>query len=118
MPKHKSSFRAVPDCRDREDFHRYQNGAESVEIMLVTADLTSSHLPKDLYGTLRLQRSTVRMSICDQLDDLHIDEEHCFRSISHFSLMVQVGLEHDGNEFLDLQKEWAGFLKDHVGAMI
>ena len=61
------------------------------------------------------------MSICDQLDDLHIDEERCSRTISHSLSWCKLGWNTTGmcdDEFLDLPKEWAGFLQDQVDAMI
>jgi hypothetical protein len=119
--KLESPFRAVPNHAHPKDFHPCRNGPEPIEIMLVTADFTSSHLPKDLCGTLRLQHSTVGMSICNQLDDVHIDEERCSRTISHFLSWCRLGWNTTGmcqDEFLDLPKEWAGFLQGQVDAMI
>lgn len=119
--KPESPLRTVPNCRDYEEFHPCENGAEPVELLLVVADFTSTHLPKDLCGTLRLLYTTDEMSIRDQLDDLHIDEGRYSRTISHSLSWWQLGWNTAGmfdDEFIDLPKEWAGFVHDQIDAMI
>ena len=114
----KSWFCHNPRFRGPQNFHSCENSREDIEIIDFTADFISVHLPKDLRGPLRLQYST---SIRDQLNDVHLDEGGVLRTISHRLSWLKLGWHTSGmchNEYMDLPKEWVGFLHDHVDVIL
>ena len=116
-----SLFCRNPRFGNPQDIHPCENGLVPIEIIGFTADFTSVHLPDDLCGSLRLDYSTVGMSIHDQLKDVHLDEGHLSRTISHRLSWDKLRWHTSGmcqNEYMDLPKEWVGFLDDQVDVML
>ena len=110
-----------PRSRTPEEFHSSVNGFEPIEVIWFSAFFTSVHLPHHLGGTLKFSYSTIGMSIFNQLDDVPLDQGCFSRTISHrlsWETLTGNTLGMPTDDFVDLPKEWAEFLHDHIDVMI
>ena len=61
------------------------------------------------------------MSIRDQLNDVYLDEGGLLRTISHRLSGLELGWHTSGmcqHQYMDLPKEWVGFLHDQVDVIM
>jgi hypothetical protein len=110
-----------PRSRTPEEFHSSVNGFEPIEVIWFSAFFTSVQLPHHLGGTLKFSYSTIGMSIFNQLDDVPLDQGCFSRTISHrlsWETLTGNTLGMPTDDFVDLPKEWAEFLHDHIDVMI